>query len=400
MNLEKSRNSTVSGGVVVLSYTAHRRPLMPIQQGSRKRPMQISLIRFTVVIALALFGFATTTQADSSAGCGLTPHTAAGTSANVSLGYAGLARGYRLHLPSQYDPNTPTPLVLSVHGYYSSGTINESWTGLSPHADANDYIVVYPESTSYDGGAGWGIIKSWNDLACNASPGPEGPICGEGAWEYPCPPECGSCNACDWCSCHDDLGFVNAVLDDLEARLCIDLDRVYGLGYSNGGMFAHRMACDLPERLAAVIPQHGVLAKGFNCATDYRMPIMVIGGTNDTTVPIDGSMSYDYFLYESMPEVVAEFASRQGCDAATTPYPTAADGVDGLSCVQHENCDTEAEVVFCQWNGDHDYPNGWGNDVFWTFLENNARPVPEPGAAMQFLAGGLLMALLYRRRRA
>lgn len=365
-----------------------------------KLQMQIPLMRSAPITVLALLALAGAAHSDSSAGCGLAPHTSIGNSTNVSLGYAGLDRGYRLHLPSGYDPDIPTPLLMSVHGYYSSGAINESWTGLSPHADANDYIVVYPESTSYNGGPGWGQIKSWNDLACNASPGPEGPICTEDAWEYPCPPECGACNACDWCSCHDDLGFVNAVLDDLEDRLCIDLDRVYGIGYSNGGMFAHRMACTMHDRLAAVIPQHGVLAKGFNCASEYRMPILVLGGTNDTTVPIDGSVSYDYFLYESMPEVAAGFASLQGCDAATSSYPTAADGLDDFICVQHDHCDTDAEVVFCQWNGDHDYPTGWGNDVFWTFLQDNARPVPEPGAALQLGVGVLLVGLLTRRRRA
>ena len=362
--------------------------------------MPISLIRAASVLWLLFSSFAGAAQAESSEGCGLAPHTPIGTSTHVSLGYAGLNRRYRLHLPTQYDPNTPTPLVMSVHGYYSSGTINESWTELSPHADANDYIVVYPESTSYDGGTGWGRIKSWNDLACNASPGPEGPICTEGAWEYPCPPECGSCNACDWCSCHDDLGFVEAVLDDLEARLCLDLDRIYGIGYSNGGGFAHRMGCTLQDRLAAVIPQHGILAKGFNCASDYRMPILVLGGTNDTTVPIDGSVSSDYFFYEPMPDVATGFAALQGCDEDTTPYPTAADGLDDFLCVQHDNCDTEAEVVFCQWNGGHDYPTGWGNDVFWTFLQNNARPVPEPAASLQLAVGLLLVGFLNRRRRA
>ena len=47
------------------------------------------------------------------------------------------------------------------------------------------------------------------------------------------------------------------------------------------------------------------------------------------------------------------------------------DGNDELSCVQHADCKTGAQVVRCHWNGGHDYPS-WGNeDVFWPFLKAN-----------------------------
>jgi len=285
---------------------------------------------------------------DASSGCGLTPPSSPGQSASLALSYGGLDRGYRLHLPDGYDSSAPTPLAVSIHGYVSSGQTNENFTGLSTSADTNGFIVVYPESTSFRA-PGWGNVKSWNDLACNASPGPMGPTCAPDAYVYPCPPECGTCGDCNWCSCHDDLGFVNAVIDELEATLCVDLDRVYGVGYSNGGMFAHRMACALSDRLAAVIPQHGFLAKGFSCdpPTEHQS-ILLIGGTSDTTVPFDGSESEDGFFYTPMATVAAEFATAQGCSATTSAYPTPADGIDNLICVQHADCATGAEVVRCQ----------------------------------------------------
>jgi polyhydroxybutyrate depolymerase len=195
------------------------------------------------------------------------------------------------------------------------------------------------------------------------------------------------------------VGFVNAVLDELEATLCVDLNRTYGVGYSNGGMFAHQMACALSDRLAAVIPQHGFLAKGFSCdpPTDHQS-ILLIGGTSDTTVPFDGSTSSDGFWYTPMATVASQFAAAQGCSATTSPYPTPADGVDNLVCVQHAGCATGAEVVRCEWNGAHDYPS-WGNEgVFWPFLDANPMPVPEPGATLQLVAGAALLASLRRRR--
>ena len=42
----------------------------------------------------------------------------------------------------------------------------------------------------------------------------------------------------------DDLGFVDAMLDELEQRFCIDADRVYSTGYSNGAFFSYRLACE------------------------------------------------------------------------------------------------------------------------------------------------------------
>ena len=57
----------------------------------------------------------------------------------------------------------------------------------------------------------------------------------------------------------DDVGFVRALIDSLERELEIDPRRVYATGISNGGMFAHRLACELPGVLAAIAPVAGAL---------------------------------------------------------------------------------------------------------------------------------------------
>ena len=285
-------------------------------------------------------------------------------------------RSYRLHVPRAYEPAEPTPLVLSFHGYTSTALDNEvSTMRLSDHADRHGYIVAYPQSTSFTA-PGSGEVSSWNDLACNASPGPLGPTCTENADAYPCPPECGACGDCNWCSCHDDLGFVDALLDELEDTLCVDRDRIYALGFSNGGMFAQRLGCALPHRLAAVAPLHGFLAKGLSCQpAASHMAVLLLGGTRDSTVPIDGSEASDGYLYTPMDTVAAAFARAQGCETTTVAFPTSADGSEGLACVEHANCDTGAEVVRCEWKGSHVYPSTWANDLLWEFFERNPRPV-------------------------
>jgi beta-galactosidase len=315
-----------------------------------------------------------------SAGCGDTPPLMPGDSIARTIRVGELEREYRLHLPSNYDPAAPVPLVLVIHGYTGNVMLLENeYTSFSQHADENGYVVAYPQGTGFE--AGGFTITSWNDLGCNASPGPEGPICTDGAFDYPTPPECGEPSECDWCSCYDDVGFIAALLDELEASLCVDRDRVFATGISNGGMFVHRLGCDLPDRFAAIAPVAGTIAKGFNCAPGPSPKISMINiyATRDTTVPFDGTPASDGFMYTPTSQVLNAWASTesQGCDAGDSSYPTSRDGVQSLECVQRANCTTGAELVDCAWDGGHDWPrkadDQFGIDVIWEFFRKNGR---------------------------
>ena len=48
----------------------------------------------------------------------------------------------------------------------------------------------------------------------------------------------------------DDVGFVNAMIDAVDAAYCVDPKRVYAAGFSNGGMLSNRLACELGDRVA------------------------------------------------------------------------------------------------------------------------------------------------------
>ena len=121
-----------------------------------------------------------------STGCGLAPADQPGQTAERDILVDALARSYRLHLPAGYHTDTPTPLLLAFHGYTGTSASAEKSMQFSPHADEHGYIAVYPQATFFDS-AGT-VITSWNDLACNASPGPAGPICAADAYPYPFPP--------------------------------------------------------------------------------------------------------------------------------------------------------------------------------------------------------------------
>lgn len=320
-----------------------------------------------------------------SAGCGNEPPVFVGATTSVPITVGSLERVYLLHLPTTYDPIKPTSLVLNFHGYTDSAGGMESGTGMSYHADEYGYIVVYPHATHFLGESGY--VTSWNDLTCNASPGPAGPICNvEKAAQahYPFPSDCGPevSRDCNWCTCNDDLAYVEQVLDELEANLCVDLNRVYATGMSNGGMFVHRLGCNMADRFAAIAPVSGTLALGFNCApnTSTEISIMNIHGRDDDYVDVTGQESTDGYFYTAIDDVMALWASpeSQDCAEEVTPYPTIADGIRGMSCTQRRDCATGAEVVSCWWDAGHAWPGGstmWGNDMIWDFFLKHAKHI-------------------------
>jgi poly(3-hydroxybutyrate) depolymerase len=107
--------------------------------------------------------------------------------------------------------------------------------------------------------------------------------------------------------------------------------------------------------------------------------MMNIYGSSDDYVSQRGVASSDGYYYLEAEEVLAKWAASaaQGCDAETTPYPTSQDGELGLTCVQHDNCSTGVEIVHCEWDGDHDWPQAEGqpvgNEIIWEFFSRHAK---------------------------
>jgi polyhydroxybutyrate depolymerase len=350
----------------------------------RRRAVLISLTTAAIVV-LALVWILVLdnsgTKPRASNGCGTAPTTLPGKTEVQSMMVDGIEREYRLHLPTDYDQNTPTSLVLVFHWYTGDAKTMEFASMQSTYSNRQNYIVVYPQSTSFESTEG--TITSWNDLACSAGSGPEGPTCTENfsADDWPFPPECGEPRDCVYCTCNDDLAFVGQLLDELEDTLCIDLDRVYATGVSNGAGFVHRLGCDMADRFAAIAPVGETLAKGFNCAPGTSTPISIMHlyGDRDRLIPADGSESTGGFSVVPVDDMIDAWASAesQGCDDSETPYPTSMDGNTGLACEQRANCATGAEVVSCSWEGDHHSSTQiggvFGTKVIWEFFSKNSK---------------------------
>jgi polyhydroxybutyrate depolymerase len=109
-----------------------------------------------------------------------------------------------------------------------------------------------------------------------------------------------------------DVENVRALLDRVLGSGCFDRARVSITGVSNGAGFATRMACEDPERFAAVVP----VAAGFRaldpCPARARASYLAIHGTGDTVVPYNGKKPD---RAGSVPRFTARWARRVGCSS-------------------------------------------------------------------------------------
>ncbi len=246
-----------------------------------------------------------------------------GTTTVASLVFDGEERSFRVHVPTGYDGSAAVPLVLVLHGGGGSGEqIELRSSDMNAVADREGFLAVYPDGT--------GTIRTWNAGGC-----------------------CGGAVRNDV----DDVGFVRALLDGIEGSLCVDADRVFATGMSNGAMLSHRLACELSDRLAAVAPVAGVeMAPA--CPTNGRVALMQVHGSMDGHVPWEGGVGCGPagVAFTSVPETMSRWRMRNGCEETSTPFVTEGDG----SCVRYDGC--EADVVLCTIEGgSHSWPGGAPN---------------------------------------
>ena len=77
------------------------------------------------------------------------------------------------------------------------------------------------------------------------------------------------------------------LLDEAEATLCIDTNRVYFAGLSNGAMMTSSIACELSGRVAAAGAVAGV-ADPDGCAFSRPVPLVAFHGTDDQFLAYTG----------------------------------------------------------------------------------------------------------------
>ena len=164
------------------------------------------------------------------------------------LNIGGVDRTYYLHVPEGLPEYGPVPLVLVFHGGGGHAANMPKFTHFDDVADRNKFLVAYPESFN----------KSWSDTR-GLSPA-------------------------------DDVGFIRALIAELQRTHHADPKRIYAAGISNGGFFSNRLACDLTDKLAAIAAVAATMPETLAplCKPSTPISVLYMHGSKDPIVHIDG----------------------------------------------------------------------------------------------------------------
>jgi len=306
-----------------------------------------------------------------------------------------VTRTYRLHVPQQYNLNNdvPLPLVLDYHGWGSTAIAHEKvakFTEIADNHDEEGFFVASPNGMGDNPNPG-----QWGSFNVSATIGPMGPSCDTDKAKYgetPCYSSCPNCdptNSCDWTSCHDDVAFTRAILEDISAKLCVNLDSVHQTGWSNGAMFNYFSIAQLSGIFASIAPVAGTPMLGFGELPAVPTSLIDFHGINDDVIPYNlehspyGPGPYGTimspgggYFYDKL-TLIRTWYEGQGCTELGEAWPTPMDGVGEFSCTIWRGCKDGVEVVHCSGDYTHDYPF-WpdyieGTKIIWQFMKTHAK---------------------------
>ena len=146
-----------------------------------------------------------------------------------------MPRSYRLHLPPAAASGQALPLVLNLHGATQNGLLQEIQSGMDSTADQNGFLVAYPNGTK--------VSKVLT---------PD-PVAGKAQYSW----NAGVCCGLPVTKDVDDVGFLEQVIADIEAKTAVDPSRIYVTGMSAGGMMAYTMAAEDSGQIAAIASVSG-----------------------------------------------------------------------------------------------------------------------------------------------
>lgn len=240
---------------------------------------------------------------------------------NGQLFSAGEERGYLLYVPESYDPQTPTALVVSIHGFSDWPAHHARTTHWNDLADEEGFIVVYPQGT--------GFPRHWRTTGfTEEDPGP-------------------------------DVQFISDLIDSLEVTYNIDPARVYINGFSNGGGMTYVMACRMADRIAAIGSVAGAYTLPVeDCEPSRPVPLIVFHGNADPIVPFEGGPSHSFEIpFPAITGWIGQWAERNQCELEQE-IPLQGE----VSEITYTQCSQNADVIFYQIEGGgHAWPGGVPN---------------------------------------
>lgn len=268
----------------------------------------------------------------------------------------GITRTYIVHLPAGYSNEQSYPLVFVLHGGTGNARRAIRISQMSPKADREGFIVVYPNGT----GKYKEKFLHWND---------------------------GSQRSGQQENNTDDTAFFRQLIDQLKKDYPIDSKRIYATGISNGAMMAYRLGCELSDQLAAIAPIAGAL--NYDKTTPSEpISVIIFHGTEDRFVPYEGGVgkaAKGTRTDASVAYAVNFWVNHNGCN----PVPER-DESDTVIIEKYSGGKAHTDVVlYTIKGGGHAWPGGGHNllknkdadaaqeisatDLMWEFFKNHPK---------------------------
>lgn len=170
------------------------------------------------------------------------------------LMHDGELRSVGVYVPASYRAGAPAPLIIALHGRFSSAQAFHAQSGLAAIAEARGAILAYPET----------LAGFWNDgghaILNRFGPAP------------------------------DDSGFIAATIEAVNGDHAIDRSQIYVVGYDSGGSLAYSLVCAGRTLFAgaAVVSAPMWDYQRDQCANARATPLLIVHGRRDEYAPIRG----------------------------------------------------------------------------------------------------------------
>jgi polyhydroxybutyrate depolymerase len=313
---------------------------------NHKLPVIVSILLLSALACARTFSL-DPTPSPTSLPTGETTHT---------LTHDTLERSYILYVPSSVNWHEPIALVFVFHGGTGNAESAIRMSGFNEVADQNGFVVVYPNGT---GRLSDDKLLTWNGGAC-----------------------CGYAQEKNV----DDVGFVRAIVTDLQSLATVNTRRIYATGLSNGGILSQRVACEAPDLFAAIAPVAGTLNLPA-CKPSQPISVIEFHGTEDENIPYNGGKGPKSLVnvdFASVPDSIAFWTAFNGCKAQSQ--------MNSFADIQHETwrgCSSSTAVeLYTIVGGGHAWPGGVGgwagsdqpiqtisaSQVIWEFFAAHPKP--------------------------
>jgi polyhydroxybutyrate depolymerase len=199
-----------------------------------------------------------------------------------------------VEVPSSYDGSEPTPVIILLHGYSSSGAVKEAEYQITPLAEELGFLYLYPDGTpDFFGNRYWNATDACCDLF-GGNP--------------------------------DDSTYLRDVIAEMQAQFNVDARRIHFFGHSNGGFMSYRMACDHADTVASIATLAGATwSDESQCDPLNPVHVLQMHGTADDVISYTGGCIPLGGCHPGAVETVETWAIYDGCTLVTD---TSAPNVD------------------------------------------------------------------------